>query len=173
VITGFLRAIAELLRAIAKVLGASVDAVSFSFGGPIGELASVIVGVRPKRAPHTYEARMSSISARLSETTQEAQALFNELESNMAARKAALDDAEVRMASLAQQEAKTAQRIKALEGSSPEAAAAFHQLLDASLAEGSRRSNRRDLVIFLLGIVASIIVQVVYGFFVGDIKIGH
>ena len=121
----------------------------------------------------TYEERMTDISDRLNTSTREATELFEELQATMAARKAAVDEAEHRMSELNVRALETRQRIKNLESSSPEAAKAFAELMDKSMTAGARKTNRRDLVIFVLGVVASIVIQVVYGIFTGEIKLGN
>lgn len=157
-----------------KHLEAFLGSTVSIFGYSIGSVADLVIGrritIRPQ-AKGTFEERLGDITTKLTNSTSEAQMLLDELEATIKVRSEAVANAEVRVAELSRRESETQQHLAELEKASPEAARAFHDLMESTLTKGNRSANRRDLVIFILGVIASIIVQVIYGLIVGELKL--
>ena len=80
-------------------------------------------------------------------------------------------EAQNRIAKLTKEEEETAARLAQLKQVRPEAAEAINDLMNDTLERRDKQSMKRDLVIFILGVVVSVLVQVVYGLAVGDISL--
>lgn len=120
---------------------------------------SVRVGA-PRR--ESIEERIEQITGRLQESGRDAQALLAELEQLMTARQQQLMDAHASLLQLQLEESEVQDRVDALKSVQPEAARAISGLMDESLKARERRGQRRDWLIFGLGVIPSGIVSLVF-----------
>jgi len=80
----------------------------------------------------------------------------------MEARRQQLMDAQARLLAMQVEESEINERVQALQAVQPEAAVAINALLDESLEARDKRGARRDWLIFGMGILATVVVSLIF-----------
>ncbi|RXW31092.1 hypothetical protein [Propioniciclava flava] len=150
-------------------------------GGLVGELADMLLRLlglpaTPRRAPNgDFDERLAELTAQLESSGLKTQELLDEMQHAMVERSNAVAEVQKRVEALREQEAEARNELAELEKVKPEAAEAFNRLVGDALDVRDKRSAKRDLVIFLLGCVFSVItglvIQFAYGIYVGDLAL--
>lgn len=153
------RALERVLHAVFEVLGTLPTSVAAVLTPLFGISVRIDSGPRPSK---DFDRRIADITRRLQQSGQDAQALLAELEELMAARRQQLFDAQATLLQLQLEESAVQERVDHLKSIQPEAAVAIGGVLNESLTERERRGERRDWLIFGLGVVATAVVSLVF-----------
>lgn len=105
----------------------------------------------------SYTERLRQLVNKIESTSSGMDELFAEASSVAKERERAIQGLEAKLADLETQERETRQRMQALEKTPPEAAEIFAQML----APQSKRSARRDYLLFFIGVVVTTLIGIV------------
>lgn len=92
----------------------------------------------------------------------ELDAALREMADAVGDRRAAIAELEVQLEELRRVEVEQQERVERLSAIEPAVAKEFVALLDVDLARRERSGSRRDLLLFVLGVVATIIVSAIF-----------
>lgn len=158
------QALRDVFREMSRLLAQIFRDLSI-FPTTLAAVLTPVLGISvrvegPRRG--SIEERIEQITGRLQESGRDAQSLLIELEQLMAARSQQLMDAQATLLKLQLEESEVQERVDALKSVRPEAARAIAGLMDESLAEREKRGQRRDWLIFAMGVIGSGLVSLVF-----------
>lgn len=151
------RALTEFSKQMLLGIRASVRELSI-LPTAMAAVLSPVLGIEVRvKGPHrgSIEERIEQITGGLQDSGRDAQALLAELEQLMSARQQQLMDAHASLLQLQLEESEVQDRVDALNSVRPEAALAISGLMDESLEARERRGQRRDWLIFVMGVAGS------------------
>jgi archaellum component FlaC len=142
--------------------------------GIIAVVAAVIVELisvysfRKKRAARrevTPGERIQQSISKLNSVTQEIDAIIQDIVRDIKSRQTVLEDLKTRHQTLSQEEAELSKRVKILKDLPLEVAKYFQQISEQTLQQMEKKRARRDILMFVLGIVVTTVIAILLRFF--------
>ena len=133
--------------------------------GVVGVITQLIYyySLRKKRAARREippgERIQRSIS-KLSSASQEIDAIIQDIVQDIKRRQLALEELKARHQTLSQEEAELSKRVQTLKGVPLEVAKYFQQISEQNLQQAEKRRARRDILMFILGIIVTTAITV-------------
>ena len=123
----------------------------------------IVYSLRKKRAAKREippgERLQQSIS-KLSTASQEIDTIIQDIVQDINRRQSALEELKARHQLLSQEEAELSKRVEMLKGLPLEVAKYFQQINEQSLQQMEKKRARRDILMFLLGIIVTTIIAI-------------
>lgn len=147
---------------MAEITTTVIAAIATAFGGVLLELLSQLLNkkIRGKPVRATPGERIQASINNLSKASQEVDILFQEIVMDLRNRELALAELQTKNNELAAQEEELRKRIAALKDIPVDVAEYFQKINQQNLEQLDKRSGRRDLLFFILGIVLSALVSI-------------
>ncbi|MFJ9538769.1 hypothetical protein ACIRPX_16060 [Streptomyces sp. NPDC101225] len=133
---------------------------SYRLRTPVGTFS--VNGEPPISSPEGYAAKVENLTEQARKAANEVDRALGEMESALGSRKSAIAELESQLSTLKDSEQQLSERIKNLESVEPEAAREFVNLMDKSLSKREKQGVKRDLYLFALGVVCTIIVSAIF-----------
>lgn len=154
---GELRAISASLPGFRLEWGG--DSRSYELRTPLGHIT---VGSPSPPDPDECASRVDDLTTKARQAAVELDAALREMAESVGDRRTAIAELEAQLEELRRVEVEQQERVKRLSAIEPAVAKEFVALLDADLGRRERTGSRRDLLLFVLGVVATIIVSAIF-----------
>jgi hypothetical protein len=122
----------------------------------------ITVGSRSPRSVDEYVSRVNDLTTKARQAAVELDAALEEMAAAVGDRRTAIAQLEAQLEALRRVEVEQQERVERLSAIEPAVAKEFVALLDVDLARRERSGSRRDLLLFVLGVIATIIVSTIF-----------
>jgi hypothetical protein len=128
---------------------------------PIG---SISVGGAPPSTTTAqgYTAKIDELTTKARQTATEFDQAMAQMEEAVGTRTKVIGELEAQLQALKEHEKQLQDRVKTLSAIEPAAAKEFVSLLDADMSNRERQGIRRDLILFVAGVICTIIVSAIF-----------
>lgn len=163
-----INAVRRLRSGELRGISASLPGFRLKWSGESGDyelktpFGGVTVGGPPPHDPDEYAFRIDELTTKAREAAVELDAALKGMADAVGDRRTSIAELEAQLEELRRVEVEQRGRVERLSKIEPAVAKEFVALLDVDMSRRERSGSRRDLVLFVLGVVATIVVSAIF-----------
>jgi hypothetical protein len=136
------------------------DERRYEFRTPIGSIS--VRGEPPDTPAQGYAAKITELSERARKTASDFDQALGEMEATVNTRQKVISELEEQLKALQKNEQDLQDRVQTLSAVEPAAAKEFISLLDDDMSKRERQGIRRDMILFVAGVICTIVVSAIF-----------